>query len=127
MLSEWSSVSGSGFCYHSIMTIGITGPGRRVPWRGAVVVLIIAAIVLSICLILLAARVCRHQELDAAHALAERALRRSDLLDPWPHRVQRPTPVDVANSDRPRLGATRLLLRGEGLVLRSRPLSAALP
>src|SRR6266511_1637145 len=53
MLSEWSSVSGSGFCYHSIMTIGITGPGRRVPWRGAVVVLIIAAIVLSICLILL--------------------------------------------------------------------------
>jgi len=37
----------------SAMTIGITGPGRRVPWRGAVVVLIIAAIVLSICLILL--------------------------------------------------------------------------
>ena len=36
------------------MTIGITGPRRRAPWRGAVVVLIIAAIVLSICLILLA-------------------------------------------------------------------------
>src|SRR5258708_36332873 len=35
------------------MTIGITGPRRRAPWRGAVVVLIIAAIVLSICLILL--------------------------------------------------------------------------
>src|SRR5205823_8839048 len=41
------------FCYHSAMTIGITGPRRRAPWRGAVVVLIIAAIVLSICLILL--------------------------------------------------------------------------
>src|SRR6266568_806988 len=37
----------------SAMTIGITGPRRRAPWRGAVVVLIIAAIVLSICLILL--------------------------------------------------------------------------
>ena len=36
------------------MTIGITGPRRRAPWRGAVVVLIIAAIVLSVCLILLA-------------------------------------------------------------------------
>jgi Uncharacterised protein family (UPF0182) len=35
------------------MTIGITGPRRRAPWRGAVVVLMIAAIVLSICLILL--------------------------------------------------------------------------
>src|SRR5262252_7891566 len=37
----------------SAMTIGITGPRRRAPWRGAVVVLMIAAIVLSICLILL--------------------------------------------------------------------------
>ena len=46
-------MSGSGFCYHSIMTIGITGPRRRAPWRGVVVVLIIAAIVLAICLILL--------------------------------------------------------------------------
>ncbi len=35
------------------MTIGITGPRRRAPWRGAVVVVMIAAIVLSICLILL--------------------------------------------------------------------------
>ena len=35
------------------MTIGITGPRRRAPWRGAVVVLIIAAIVLPVCLILL--------------------------------------------------------------------------
>src|SRR5436309_14295960 len=35
------------------MTIGITGPRRQAPWRGAVVVLIIAGIVLSICLILL--------------------------------------------------------------------------
>jgi hypothetical protein len=35
------------------MTIGITGPRRLVPWRGAVMVLIIAAIVLAICLILL--------------------------------------------------------------------------
>src|SRR5262249_49673639 len=38
----------------SAMTIGITGPRRQAPWRGAVVVLIIAAIVLSVCLILLA-------------------------------------------------------------------------
>src|SRR5262249_59366454 len=35
------------------MTIGITGPRRRAPWRGAVMVLIIAGTVLSICLILL--------------------------------------------------------------------------
>src|SRR5262249_60444884 len=79
--------------------------------------------VLSLC----AARVCRHQELGAAHALAECALRRSDLLGPRPHRVRCPAPVDVANSDRSRFGAAWLLLRGEGLVLRSRPLSAALP
>src|SRR5499433_4470520 len=37
----------------SAMTIGITGPRRLAPWQGAVMVLIIAAIVLSICLILL--------------------------------------------------------------------------
>jgi hypothetical protein len=35
------------------MTIGITGPRHRAPWRGAVMVLIIAGIVLSICLMLL--------------------------------------------------------------------------
>jgi len=35
------------------MTIGITGSRHRAPWRGVVVVLMIAAIVLSICLILL--------------------------------------------------------------------------
>jgi uncharacterized membrane protein (UPF0182 family) len=35
------------------MTVGITGPRRRAPWRGAVMVLIIAGIVLSICLVLL--------------------------------------------------------------------------
>jgi uncharacterized protein len=35
------------------MTIGITGPRRRAPWRGAVVALIIAVIVVVICLILL--------------------------------------------------------------------------
>src|SRR5215831_7962132 len=35
------------------MTVGITGPSRRAPWRGAVMVLIIAGIVLSICLIVL--------------------------------------------------------------------------
>jgi uncharacterized protein len=35
------------------MTIGITGPRRRAPWRGAVVALIIAAIVVLTCLILL--------------------------------------------------------------------------
>src|SRR5450830_1965106 len=35
------------------MTIGITGPRRRVPWRGAIRALIVAAIILSICLILL--------------------------------------------------------------------------
>ena len=37
----------------SAMTIGITGPRRRAPWRGAVMMLIIAGTVLSICLILL--------------------------------------------------------------------------
>ena len=37
-----------------------------------------------------------------------------------------PAPVDVADSNRPRLGAAWLLLRGESVVLRSRPLSAAL-
>ena len=35
------------------MTIGITGPRHRAPWRGVVAVLIIAGIVLSIFLILL--------------------------------------------------------------------------
>jgi hypothetical protein len=35
------------------MTIGITGPRRRAPWRGPVVALIIAIIVVVICLILL--------------------------------------------------------------------------
>jgi uncharacterized membrane protein (UPF0182 family) len=35
------------------MTIGITGPRRRVPWRGAVWALIIAAIFVAISLILL--------------------------------------------------------------------------
>src|SRR6266568_7868333 len=38
----------------SAMTIGITGPRRRAPWRGAVVVLIIAAVVLLICMVVLA-------------------------------------------------------------------------
>src|SRR5262245_16332944 len=37
----------------SAMTIEITGPRRLAPWRGAVMVLIIAASTLSICLILL--------------------------------------------------------------------------
>src|SRR5260370_12961478 len=31
-LSEWS-----GFCYHLIMTVGISGHRRVAPWRGAVV------------------------------------------------------------------------------------------
>ncbi|MGB7577501.1 MAG: UPF0182 family protein, partial [Pseudolabrys sp.] len=35
------------------MTIGITGPKRRAPWRGAARALIVAAIVFLICLILL--------------------------------------------------------------------------
>src|SRR5215471_12873917 len=35
------------------MTIGITGPRPRARWRGAVMTLIIAAIVVTICLILL--------------------------------------------------------------------------
>src|SRR5207302_5768957 len=47
------AVSICRFCYHLAMTIGITGPRRQAPWPGAVVVLIIAGIVLSICLILL--------------------------------------------------------------------------
>src|SRR5260370_12712088 len=41
------------FCYHKAMTIGITGPRRREPWRGAVSALIIAGIVFAIGLILL--------------------------------------------------------------------------
>jgi uncharacterized protein len=35
------------------MTIGITGPARRAPWRGVVVALITATIIVLICLILL--------------------------------------------------------------------------
>ena len=46
-------MSGSGFCYHSAMTIGITGPRRRSRWRSAMVGLIIAAGLVAICLILL--------------------------------------------------------------------------
>src|SRR5260370_33724113 len=41
------------FCYHKAMTIGITGPRRREPWRGAVSALIIAGLVFAIGLILL--------------------------------------------------------------------------
>src|SRR5260370_15250943 len=41
------------FCYHKAMTIGINGPRRREPWRGAVSALIIAGIVFAIGLILL--------------------------------------------------------------------------
>src|SRR5262249_49634755 len=43
----------SGGTSDQTMTIGITGPRRPAPWRGAVVGLIIAAIVVVICLILL--------------------------------------------------------------------------
>src|SRR5215469_14896069 len=51
-----SCVGGRGRPFHSVgsnMTIGITGPPPRARWRGAVVALIIAAIVVTICLILL--------------------------------------------------------------------------
>src|SRR5882724_5891800 len=41
------------FCYHQTMTIGITGPERKVPRQSAVVGFIIAAVFVGICLILL--------------------------------------------------------------------------
>jgi uncharacterized membrane protein (UPF0182 family) len=41
------------FCYHQTMTIGITGPERKVPRQSAVVGFIIAAVFIGICLILL--------------------------------------------------------------------------
>src|SRR6266700_1220952 len=41
------------FCYDQTMTIGITGPERKVPRQSALVGLIIAAAVIGICLILL--------------------------------------------------------------------------
>src|SRR6202790_2631765 len=41
------------FCYHPTMTIGITGPERKVPRQSAMVGLIVAAIIVGICLILL--------------------------------------------------------------------------
>jgi Zn-dependent protease with chaperone function len=41
------------FCYHQTMTIGITGPERKVPRQSAVVGFIIAAVFAGICLILL--------------------------------------------------------------------------
>src|ERR1700687_5345004 len=47
------TVSSSRFCYHQIITSGLTGPERRAPGRNAVVGIIIAAIVVGIFLILL--------------------------------------------------------------------------
>src|SRR5437867_8809501 len=41
------------FRYNQTMTIGITGPERKVPGQGAVVGFIIAAVFVGICLILL--------------------------------------------------------------------------
>src|SRR5258708_38837718 len=41
------------FCYHRAMTIGIPGPGRKVPRQNAVVGLIIVALGGGLCLILL--------------------------------------------------------------------------
>src|ERR1700704_662379 len=75
---------------------------------------------------LLTARLYSHQELDAAHARFERAFRRNDLLGARRDRIRRAAPINVADSDRSRLSIARSFLRGEGLVLWSRPLSAAL-
>ena len=47
------AVTVSRFCYNFTMTIGITGPERKLPRRSAVVGFIIAAVVIGIFLILL--------------------------------------------------------------------------
>src|SRR3982075_1781035 len=75
---------------------------------------------------LLTARLYPHQELDASHARLDRAFRRNDLLGARRDRIRRAAPINVADSDRSRLSIARSFLRGEGLVLWSRPLSAAL-
>ena len=73
-----------------------------------------------------AARLYRDQELDAARDRRERAVRGNDLLGARRHRVRRSPPIDVADSDCARFGAGRSAVRGEGLVLWSRPLSPPL-
>ena len=75
---------------------------------------------------LFAARLYRDQELDAARNRPERAVRRSDLLGARRHRIQCSQPINLADDDRTWLGAAGSSVRGEGLVLWSRPLSAAL-
>ena len=50
----------------------------------------------------------------------------NDLLGVWRHRIRHSSPIDVADSNCSWLGVARSPLRREGLVLRSRPLSAAL-
>jgi len=52
--------------------------------------------------------------------------RRSDLLGSRRDRIRYSSPIDVADSDCARLGVACSPLRREGLVVRSRPLSAAL-
>jgi uncharacterized membrane protein (UPF0182 family) len=54
ILSHESTACVRCFCYHQVMTIGITGPERKVPGRSALARLTIAAIVVGICLMLLA-------------------------------------------------------------------------
>src|SRR5262249_61055616 len=75
---------------------------------------------------LLPSRLCRAQKLAAADARVELSRRRGGLLGARRNRIRRAAPVDLGRGHRPRLGPAGALFRGEGLVLWSRPLSAAL-
>ena len=75
---------------------------------------------------LLAAGLCRAQELAAAARGLQRGNRRRRVLGARRHRARQAAATAVAQRPHPCLGAARPLLRGEGLVLRPRPLPAAL-
>ena len=75
---------------------------------------------------LLAAGLCRAQELAAAARGLQRGNRRCRILGARRHRARQAAATAVAQRPHPCLGAARPLLRGEGLVLRPRSLPAAL-
>ena len=69
---------------------------------------------------------CRAQELAAAAAVLQRGHRRRSLLGAGRHRVRHAAARPVAGRPHPCLGAARPVFRGQGVVLRTRSLPAAL-
>ncbi len=68
----------------------------------------------------------RAQELAAAAAVLRHSSHRRGVLGAWRHRARPAAATPVSRRPRPWLGAARPVLRGQGRVLRSRSLPAAL-